>query len=185
MNQPAEQTTRKVAEETRRAGRRMADISEHAARANAEIVEGNTQAAQQIWQSGSEFASLLASRSVDQLARAFGVATDEAGDAAQQSSRNLGAIVQSTAALTNGMRATWTESCELMRRHFERSFDQIDQLMRSRTPQELVSAQSSFVRDQLEGMIEGTQRIAEISLQAAGEASRKVSETAERVSRAA
>lgn len=185
MNQPAEQTTRKVAEDTRRAGRRMADISERAARANAEIVEGNTQAAQQMWQSGSELASLLAARSVDQLARTFGVATDEAEEAAQQSSRNLGAIVQSTAVLSNGMRMAWTESFELMRRQFERSLDQIDQLMRSRTPQELASAQSSVVRAQLEGMIEAAQRIAEISLQAAGEASRKVSETSDRVSRAA
>jgi hypothetical protein len=185
VTQSAEQTTRKVAEETRRAGRRMADVSERAARANAEIFEGNTQSAQQIWQSGSEFASLLASRSVDQLARTLGVTSEEADDVAQQSSRNLSAIVQSSAALTNGMRAVWTESFELMRREFERSLDQMDEFMRCRTPQELAAVQSDAVRRNLEGMIASTHRIAEISLQATDEASRKVSEAAERVARAA
>jgi hypothetical protein len=185
MNQSTEQTTRKVAEETRRAARRMADIGERTARANAEMVEGNTRAMHQMWQSGSELASRLASRSVDQFARTLGVTNDEAEDIAQQSSRSLGAIVQSTALLSNGMRAVWTESFELMRRQFERSLDHMDELARCRTPQELAAVQSDAVRRQLEAMIQSTHRIAEISLQTAGEASRQVSETAERVARAA
>lgn len=185
MNQSTEQTTRKVAEETRRAARRMADIGERTARANAEMVEGNTRAMHQMWQSGSELASRLASRSVDQFARTLGVTNDEAEDIAQQSSRSLGAIVQSTALLSNGMRAVWTESFELMRRQFERSLDHMDELARCRTPQELAAVQSDAVRRQLEAMIQSTHRIAEISLQTAGEASRQVSETVERVARAA
>jgi hypothetical protein len=185
MNQSTEQTTRKVTEETRRAARRMADIGERTARANAEMVEGNTRAMHQMWQSGSELASRLASRSADQFARAMGVTNDEAEDMAQQSSRSLGAIVQSTAVMSNGMRAVWTESFELMRRQFERSLDHMDELARCRTPQELAAVQSDAVRRQLEAMIQSTHRIAEISLQTAGEASRQVSETAERVARAA
>jgi len=184
MNQSTEQTTRKVAEETRRAARRMADIGERTARANADIVEGNTRAMHQMWQSGSELAARLASRSVDQFARTMGI-SDEAEDVAQQSSRSLGAIVQSTAVMSNGIRAVWTESFELMRKQLERSLDHVDELTRCRTPQELAAAQSDAVRRHFEAMIEGTHRIAEISLQAAGEASRKVTETAERVARAA
>jgi hypothetical protein len=185
VTQAAEQTTRKVAEETRRAGRRMADVGERAARANAEIIEGQTQSAQQVWQSGSELASRLAARSVDQLARALGVTGDEAEEVAQHASRNLSAVVQSSAALTNGMRAIWTESFELMRREFERSLDEMDEFMRCRTPQELAAAHSDAVRHHLEGMIATTRRIAEISLQAADDASRKAAETGERVARAA
>jgi hypothetical protein len=133
----------------------------------------------------ASFASRLASRSVDQFARTLGVTNDEAEDIAQQSSRSLGAIVQSTALLSNGMRAVWTESFELMRRQFERSLDHMDELARCRTPQELAAVQSDAVRRQLEAMIQSTHRIAEISLQTAGEASRQVSETVERVARAA
>src|SRR5436190_18812585 len=152
VTQSAEQTTRKVAEETRRAGRRMADVSERAARANAEIIEGHTHSAQQIWQSGSDLASRLAARSVDQVARALGVTSEEAEDVAQQTSRNLSAIVQSSTALTNGMRAIWTESFEVMRREFERSLDQMDEFMRCRTPHDLAAVHSDAVRRHLEGM---------------------------------
>jgi hypothetical protein len=93
--------------------------------------------------------------------------------------------VQSSAALTNGVRAMWTESFELMRREFERSLDEMDEFMRCRTPQELAAAHSDAFRHHLEGMIATTRRIAEISLQTADEAARKASETGERMSRAA
>ena len=72
-----------------------------------------------------------------------------------------------------------------MRKRIERSLDHIDTLIGCRTPQDLAAAQSDALRDHLEGVITGAHRIAEISLQTANEASRKVTENVERVRRAA
>ena len=183
--QSAERTTRKIAEETNRVGQHMTDVCERAARANVEMLTGQAETVQQIWQSGSELASRLTARSADQFTRAFGITGDEAQEGTQQTSRNLAAIVQSSSVLTNGLRAISTEWFELMRKRIERSLDHIDTLISCRTPQDLAAAQSDALRDHLEGVISGAHRIAEISLQTANEASRKVTENVERVRRAA
>ena len=184
-SQSAERTTRKIAEETSRVGRHMAEVSERAARANTEMLLGQSETVHQMWQSGSELASRLTARSADQLTRAFGITGDEGQEGTQQTSRNLAAIVQSSSALTHGLRAISTEWFELMRKRIERSLDHMDTFMRCRTPQDLAVAQSDALRDHLEGVITGAHRIAEISLQTTDEASRKVTENVVRVRRAA
>ena len=184
-SQSAEQTTRKIAEETSRVSRRMAEVSERAARANAEMMTDQAETAHQMWQSGSELASRLAARSADQFARALGIGGDEAQDATLQLSRNLTAIMQSSGVLTHGVRAFSIEWVELMRKRIERSLDHMNAFTRCRTPHDLAAAQSDALRDHLEGMIEGTRKIAQISVQTADEASRKVTENVERVRRAA
>jgi hypothetical protein len=184
-SQSAERTTRKIAEETSRVGLHMAEVSERAARANAEMLTGQAETAHQMWQSGGELASRLTARSADQFARAFGMSGDEAQENTQQTSRNLAAIMQSGSVLTHGVRAISTEWVELMRKRFERSLDHMDAFLRCRTPQDLAAAQSDALRDHLEGVIEGARKIAQISMQTADEASRKVAENVERVRRAA
>jgi hypothetical protein len=72
-----------------------------------------------------------------------------------------------------------------MRKRIEYSLDQMDTLLRCRTPQSLATAQSDAMRENLEGVIISAHRIAEISLRAADEASRKVTENIEQVRRAA
>jgi phasin family protein len=59
----------------------------------------------------------------------------------------------------------------------ERAFEHMDKAMRSRTPQELAAIQTEAVRDNLEGILQSTKRIAELSQQTANEASRKLSES--------
>ena len=159
-SQSAERTTRKIAEETSRVGRHMAEVSERAARANTEMLLGQSETVHQMWQSGSELASRLTARSADQLTRAFGITGDEAQEGTQQTSRNLAAIVQSSSALTHGLRTISTEWFELMRKRIERSLDHMDTFMRCRTPQDLAAAQSDALRDHLEGVITGAHRIA-------------------------
>jgi Phasin protein len=183
--QSAERTTRKIAEETNRASRHMTDFCERAVRANVEMLAGQAETVQQMWQSGSKLASQLTARSADQFTRAFGIAGDEPQDGTQQTSRNLVAIVQSSTVLTRGFGAISTEWFELMRKRIEYSLDQMDTLLRCRTPQSLATAQSDAMRENLEGVIISAHRIAEISLRAADEASRKVTENIEQVRRAA
>ena len=95
--------TRKMADETSSAVRTMADLGERAARAGSDVIQQNAEAAQQAWQSASDVATRLTERSTEQFALAFGIMGGEAQQkAAQRSSRNLEAIVQSSTVLANG-----------------------------------------------------------------------------------
>jgi hypothetical protein len=46
--------------------------------------------------------------------------------------------------------------------------------MRSRTPQELLAAQSEMFRDYLEGFLQSSRRIGEMSMQVADQATRRL-----------
>ena len=99
---------------------------------------------------------------------------------AYQASRNLSAIVQTSQALNEGVRKVSDEWFKFARARIECAFEHVDKAMRSRTPQELAVVQTEAVRDNLEGILQSTQHIAELSQQTANEASRKLSEMAER-----
>jgi hypothetical protein len=185
MNQPVETTAHKIAEETSRVGEHIAEASERVAQANAEMIAGQAESLQQTWQTGSELASRVMERSADQLTRALRGGGDDAQDPIQQFSSSVGAMVQSGSVLMNGARAILLEWVELVHKRTERSFDHMEAFIRCRTPQSLAAAQGDALRDYMEGVFEGTQKIAQISLRMVDEASRKVGENVERVRSAA
>ena len=80
-----------------------AAASEHAARAGADIMQRGTEIAQQAWDTGSKIAAQLTEQSANQFAGALGLSGEEAQQTAQQSSRNMDAIIGSTAAIAEGM----------------------------------------------------------------------------------
>jgi phasin family protein len=171
----AEHVEHKMGEEATRASRNVADFSERAARTNVDMLQSGMETARHIWQSSTELTSSLAKRSTDQFGRALGLA-GETGATAQQASRNLSAIMQTSQALNEGVRKVSDEWFKFARTRIERAFEHVDKAMRSRTPQELAAIQTEAVRDNLEGILQSTQRIAEMSQQTANEASRKLSE---------
>lgn len=170
-------TARKMAEETSRAARTAADAGAGAARAGADMVQRNTETAQHAWESGSKMASELVEQSMQRFARTFGIAGDNAQQATQQSARNVESIVQSGTIIAGGMQSISRELIDFARKRMEQNLQIADTVMGSRTPQEFIAAQSNLVRDNLEDFVRSMRRIAEISVQMAEEASRRMSDT--------
>jgi hypothetical protein len=185
MNQSAERTTHKMADEARRASKHIAEQSERAAHANVEIMTSQAEALEHIWRSGNDLAARLTARSADQLARALGIGSQETGQTAQQVASNIGAIMQSSSVVAQGAGAISAEWMDFACQQTERSLQHMQAVIRSRTPQDLAAAQSAALRDQIEGLIKGARRIAELTLQTADEVSSKVSENVEHVRHAA
>jgi phasin family protein len=176
----AEQPERKIAEEANRASRNIADFSEHAARTNVDMIQGAMETVRHLWQSTAELTSSFASRATDQFGRVIGVAGGETDATAQQSQRNLTAIMQTSQSLNQGFRKVSDEWFKFVRNRMERTFEHAEKALRSRNPQELAAVQTEALRDHLEGLVQSTQRIAAVSQQTADEASRKLSEAARR-----
>src|SRR5262245_10327351 len=175
-----EQAERKIADETNRVTRNVADFGEHAARTNVDMIQGGMETARHFWQSTAELTSSIASRATDQFGRALGAAGGETEATAQQSSRNLTAIMQSSHSLNEGFRKVSDEWFKFVRTRMERTFEHTDKVLRSRSPQEFAAAQTEAMRDHLEALVQSTQRIAQVSQQVADEASLKLSDAARR-----
>jgi phasin family protein len=184
-NPAGHDATRKTSEEAARAARTIADAGEHAARASADTIQRNAEAAQQAWQTASDMATKLTGRSADQLARVLGLSGEEAQQAAQQSSRNFGAIMQSSMVLSQGAQNISREWFDFARKRMDENLNLLEALTRCRTPQDIAAVQSNVVRDNLEDLLQSTRRIADISVRIADEAVRKIADGADRDRRAA
>jgi len=185
VDQSVNETIRSVAEETGRAGRMMADVGERTFHAHTEMLQRNAVALQGVMQSGSELAARLTSKSADQFAKALGVGGNEAETAVAQSTRNLNAVVRSSAMLGQSAQTISQQWFAFIHKQIEQSMSHMDALMQARTPQQLAAVQSDVLRDQLTAFIETTRRAADLSVQAANEASRHITEATEMARRAA
>jgi hypothetical protein len=140
------------------------------------MFQRNTETAQHAWESASKMASQLIEQSMQRFARTFGIAGENAQQATQQSSRNIEAIVQSGTIIAGGMQSISRELFDFARKRMEQNLHRADAVMTCRTPAELIAAQSDLVRDNLEDFVQSTRRIAELSMQMADEAARRMSD---------
>jgi phasin family protein len=170
--QAAAAAARAVADET-------AEASQQAAQAGAEIARSNTETVRQIVQSGLSMATQAAERSMDQYARLFGFSSQEAAETAQQSARNIKAIAECNAVLARGFQNVSREWASLAQGRLQKNLDGFDTVLRARSWPDLVAAQSSLARDNLELLVTNTRRLAELSIEVATEAAQKITAEAE------
>jgi hypothetical protein len=167
------------------AARMAAGTSEHVARAGANLFESTAGAVEQLWRSGLDIASHFAEQSSSQIARSMGLSDEKAQDTAERSSRNIDAIVQSSRAYADVFQGISRELSNLCRERMDRNLEKMTDMMRSRTPQELIAAQSDLFRYNLEGFLQSSKRMAEASVRVADHATRQLSEIMEKQRRAA
>ena len=183
--QAAAGTSEQAARASIDAARSAAGAGEHAARAGADLFESTAHAFEQLWRSGLDMTSHFAERSSKQVAQGMGLSGENVQQATQQSSRNLDAIVQSSKTLADAFQAISREWSSFCRERVDRNLERMEALMRSRTPHELLAAQSEMFRDNLDSALQSSRRIAEMSVQVADQATRKLSEAMDQERRAA
>lgn len=174
-----------VTQNGQEAVRKAADEGVRVTRAGAEAMQRNAKTVEDAWRSGSDLAMRITEQSADQFSRIFGLSGEEAQRAAQTSSRNLHALLQSSTLLAETAQNISREWFEFARARLEHNLSQIEALLRARTPQDLAALQSELLRDNLEGWLQSTRRIAELSARMSDEAARKIGDTVEQARRAA
>ena len=160
------------------------DVSERAARAGTEILQRHADTVQEALQLSAEIAAHLTERSADQFGRVCGIFGEEAHKAAQKSSDNLDAIIQSSSVLAEVTQSISREWVNFTRERMEQNLNRFESLLLCRTPQDMTAVQSEFLRDNLESFLQCARRIAETSIQMADKATKRTVEAIER-SRAA
>src|SRR5258706_14655026 len=96
----SERTASEIAEGASRVKDAAARASDQAMRASVEMIQRNAETFQHTLQCGAKLAARMNERSADQLGRAIGFSGESAQKAAQKSSHNIEAIVQSATILS-------------------------------------------------------------------------------------
>ena len=183
--EPPEDVLRDSVEQVERFGREQRRVGEHAALTGADLLQSNVDMFQRAVESTTGFMMDMAGRNAEGYTRLLGSASDKARQATRQSSRK----VEEASALAGTLEdisvadiaAEWLN---LVPRQAQRNIEHWHAMMNCRTPQDFVTSQSALFRDNLDDALQSWRRIVERSMQVGGKVGRKVTESAERVSRA-
>jgi hypothetical protein len=187
-------------DETKRADARRAreqgETVQHVTESVADTMKAGVEGAQTIARTMQETVennlgalSELTRRSTEHAVRLFALPSGNAEGLTGQTSENLRAVTQSGTALARGFQDVSREVFELSQKRLQRNLDGLNQLARCRSVADLVAAQSSLLRDNLEQTLDNSRRIAELASQVIDEATRSTTvqaqQTAQRFSRVA
>jgi hypothetical protein len=170
MAEAGHETTRRAAAHAAQTARTMSDAAERTARNGADVLQRNSEQMRQTFEMGSETAARIAERAFGQFARVFGVTGDNAQQATHQSSRNVEAILHSSAILADGVQTISREWLTFVQNRAERSMAQLEALSNCRSMQDCIAVQTDLVRDNLQDLLATTKRVAEVSTRMVDEA---------------
>jgi hypothetical protein len=187
-----DETKRAEARRAREQGEAVQRVTEGVADTMKAGVEGAQTMARTMQETvGNSLGTLseMARRSTEQAVRLFGLPSGNAEDLTGQTSENLRAVTQSGAVLARGLQDVSREVFELSQKRLQRNLDGLNQIARCRSVADLVAAQSSLLRDNLEQTLDNSRRLAELTIQVTEEATRSATvqaqQTAQRFSRVA
>jgi len=107
----------------------------------------------------------------------------------EEAAHNLRAVAQSSTALAHGLQEVSREVVDRSQKRLQRNLDGLQALARCRSVTDFIEAQTALLRDNLEQTVENSRRLAEITIQMTHEATRAVTDraekTAQRLDRAA
>jgi hypothetical protein len=81
----------------------MADASERTARIGADSARRSAESAETMWRDGTEAASRIAQRSVDQLTKMMGMSGNALRESVERTSENMQAVFQSATDIAGGL----------------------------------------------------------------------------------
>jgi hypothetical protein len=185
----AEDNTRKAAGTAAEFGRSALDAGERATRSGAEMMQHNAELMRKAWHSYLDLAAQMTGRSADELGRAFPLAPamsgEEARKTAEQSTRNVDAVVESGTVLAKGVEDITREWFDFARGRVEHNLASFGEFTRCRSPQHIAALQSEMMRDNMEGVLQVARKVAEISVRVAEDAMGKVADAADKGKQAA
>ena len=185
VRRAGEETARKTSEGAAQFGRSALDAGERVTRSGSELMQQNAEVMRRAWQSYLQIAAQMSGRSGNEFGGLFGVGSDEARQAAEQSSRNVEAMVDSGSVIARGVEDISREWFDFARGRMEHNLSQISELARCRTPQQVAAVQSDLMRDNLEVLLQASRKVAEISARVAEDATGRMKNGVAKATRAA
>ena len=181
--EPPEAVLRESMEQVDRFGHEQRRVGQRAAQSGADLLQSNVDMFQRAVESTTEFVMDMAGRNAEGYTRLLGSAT--ARQATRQSSSKVEAATPLAGTLEDisvaDIAAEWLN---FVPRQAQRNIEHWHAMMNCRTPQDFVTTQSALFRDSLGDLLQSWRRIVERSMQVGGKVGGKVTESAERLSRA-
>jgi hypothetical protein len=172
-------TAREEREETERL-QKSAEAVVNTAWAAPRTAQRAAQTAQEVVQTSVGAASEVAQRTADQVTQVFGTVSERAQKLTERTSETLRTAAQTGTAVARGMQDASGAYFDMVQERMRTNVEGLNALVSCRTLPELLQAQGSLLRSNMELTLANSRRLAELSTRLAGNATRAVPDQGER-----
>ncbi|HYG85212.1 MAG TPA: phasin family protein [Azospirillum sp.] len=173
-----EASTRRATDAASETARNVADTGAEAARASTRtMAEAASRGADTLRETTRDVAGAAheaAGRTVEGMNRVFGLSTDAREEVAHQVKQNMDVFVQCNSVLMEGLQSIWQEWLGYTQEALRRQLEGLNAIARSRSVQDVYSAQSELAKDSAELLLNRSVKISELSAQVANDAVRRI-----------
>ena len=175
-SQPSGEAVRKVVEATNRDGiRKNAEAAEQNLQKAAEDLRGTMERSNETAGNVAGAARQVSGWAVEQLGQVSALQEKAFKDVTGRTQQNLGVMMQTGIKLASGYQSIMREWADYTRNAVQCNVDGINSIMRARTLQELMAAQSDLLNAKVQVMLSSRARIAEATARVAKDAAQSIS----------
>jgi hypothetical protein len=164
--------------------REQFQVGERAAQEGVSLFQTNVDLFRHATEMWLSLAGQMAQRSTNECMRAFGSANERAREVRQQSVREQSVGVSAAGTFSSAFNEMSREWMSFLQTRAQHNMDHLNSLINCRTPMDLVAAQRTLVRDNLEDFMQSWRRVSDQSLHLGEEVGREISHTLEENSHA-
>ena len=118
----------------------------------------------------------MSGRRIEQLGQMSAMQDKASKELAGRTQQNLGVMMQTGIRLAEGYQSIMREWADYTRNAMQCNIDGMNSIMRARTPQELMAAQSELLNAELRVMLNSGVKISEATLRVARDAAQSIGE---------
>jgi len=176
-SQPSGEAVRKVVEATSRdVIRKNAEVAEHNLQKAADDMRGTMERSTEKVADVADATRQMAGQAVEKFGQMSAMQDKASKELAGRTQRNLGVMIQTGNKLAEGYQSIMREWADYTRNAMQCNIDGMNSIMRARTPQDLMAAQSELLNAEVRVMLNSGVKISEATLRVAKDTAENFSE---------
>jgi hypothetical protein len=174
-SQPSGEAVRKVVEATSRDGiRKNAEAAEQSLQKAAEDLRGTIARSTESAGNVADVTHQVSGRAVEQLGQVSAMQEKAFKDVTGRTQQNLGVMMQTGIKLAGGYQSIMREWADYTRNAVQCHIDGMNSIMRARSPQDFMAAQSELLNAEVHLMLSSSVKIAEATARVARDAAQSI-----------
>ncbi len=174
-SQPSGEAVRKVVEATSRDGiRKNAEAAEQSLQKAAEDLRGTIARSTESAGNVADVTHQVSGRAVEQLGQVSAMQEKAFKDVTGRTQQNLGVMMQTGIKLAGGYQSIMREWADYTRNAVQCHIDGMNSIMRARSPQDFMAAQSDLLNAEVHLMLSSSVKIAEATARVARDAAQSI-----------
>ena len=174
-SQPSGEAVRKVVEATSRDGiRKNAEAAEQNLQKAAENLRGTMEHSAEPARNVADVTRQVSGRAVEQLGQVSALQEKAFKDVTGRTQQNLGVMMQTGIKLAGGYQSIMREWADYTRNAVQCHIDGLNSIMRARSPQDFMAAQSNLLNAEVHLMLSSSVKISEATARVARDAAQSI-----------